>query len=62
MVSTYLYAPVERMARLNQLRLHYKATIEALVFPFSVEEFRQLLERREAILAEAKELSRKLNI
>jgi hypothetical protein len=50
------------MARLNQLLSKYKETIEALAFPFNVEEFHQLLDRREAIRAEAKELARKLNI
>jgi hypothetical protein len=50
------------MERLKQLRQEYEQTKKALNFPFSVEERQQHVERRKAILIEARALAASLNL
>jgi hypothetical protein len=50
------------MERLNQLRHEYEQTKTVLNFPFSIEERQRQVERRNAILAEARTLAASLNL
>ena len=50
------------MERLNQLRHEYEQTKRVLNFPFSIEERQRQVERRAAILTEARALAASLSI
>jgi hypothetical protein len=50
------------MKRLNQLRQEYEQTKKVLNFPFDITERQRQVERRNAILIEARALARSLNI
>jgi hypothetical protein len=50
------------MDRLNQLRREYEYARTVLEFPFSIEERQRHVERRNAILMEARALAASLNI
>jgi hypothetical protein len=50
------------MERLNELRLEFEQTKTVLNFPFSIEERQLQVERRRAILVEARALAESLNL
>jgi hypothetical protein len=50
------------MERLNQLKREYEYARRVLVFPFSIEERQRHVERRDAILREARTLAASLNL
>lgn len=50
------------MDRFNQLRQEYALVEKSLAYPYSLADFEELLERREAIRTEARSLAQQLNI